>query len=441
MMTKDQAQKLTSAILAFSQFKDCTVAISESEDAHLRFANNGVTTSGSTLLRTITISSTREGKTGTVQVTATDDAALRDAVKKSEDLAAVNPANPENLDPIGPQTYSIEENWDEATAQAHTDVMGPQVKKIIDAAVERKLIAAGFFERSASVDAIANKKGNFGFSRNTDSRLSTTVRNAQGTSSGWAGQPSVKIKGIDGLALGMRAIAKCQAWTNPVRLEPGQYTVVLEPTAAADLLRTLAFQLQARPADEGRSVFSKKGGGNLIGDKLFPNYVNLSTDPSDKRFPSYPWSSGDLPNKRVAWVENGVLKNLAYDRYWASKTGKEPTPFANSLVLQGGEETLDSLIQSTERGLLVTRFWYLRPMSPRTGQFTGLTRDGLFLIENGKVTKAVTNLRFNESPVRLLQNAERLGKPERAQGAEGAAMVVPPIRAKNFTFSSISDAV
>ena len=441
MLTKTQAQALLSGVLKHSKFTDCTVSIAESDDAHLRFANNGVTTSGNSLRRTVTISSTREGKTGLVRLTEVDEAKLRDAVRRSEDLADTNPANPENMPPLGPQAYPDQNHWDDATAKAHTDVMGPQVKKIIDAAVSRKLVAAGFFERSANVVAFGNKAGNFGYGRNTDSRLTTTVRTPDGSASGWAGQPSLHITEIDGAPLGLRAIAKCQAWKTPVRLEPGQYTVILEPTAATDLLSLLPTVLNARAADEGRSIFSKKGGGNAAGDKLFPDFVTLRNDPADPRFPSFPWSSQLLPNTPVAWVENGVLKNLVYDRYWASKTNKPVTPVPDSMVLQGGDDSLDALIKGTDRGLLVTRFWYLRFVSVRTGQVTGLTRDGLFLIEDGKISKAVTNLRFNESPVRLLQNIEKIGKPERAQGAEGESMIVGPIKARNFTFSSVSDAV
>jgi predicted Zn-dependent protease len=135
------------------------------------------------------------------------------------------------------------------------------------------------------------------------------------------------------------------------------------------------------------------------------------------------------------------VKNLFYDRYWARKAEKEPTPFPASLILEGAEGTASDLIKETQHGLLVTRFWYVRMVNPQTVQLTGLTRDGLFLIENGKVTKPVVNFRFNESPVRLLQNVVKLGKPVRASGAEGRGMIAPPILAKDFNFSSISDAV
>jgi predicted Zn-dependent protease len=148
-----------------------------------------------------------------------------------------------------------------------------------------------------------------------------------------------------------------------------------------------------------------------------------------------------MPAGRVAWIEQGVVKNLFYDRYWARKAGRAPTPAPTNLVLEGGGKTLDELIASVERGLLVTRFWYIRSVNPQTVQLTGLTRDGLFLIKDGKISSPVMNFRFNESPVRLLQNTIAMGGAIRVRGGEGQGMLAPPIVAKDFPFTSISDAV
>src|SRR5690606_21865403 len=149
--------------------------------------------------------------------------------------------------------------------------------------------------------------------------------------------------------------------------------------------------------------------------------------------------------ERTVWIENGVVNNLAYDRYWAEKQGKKPTPLIGSLRMSGGDQSVDEMIASTRRGILVTRFWYIRPVDPRTILYTGLTRDGTFLIENGKITRAVKNLRFNESPIFMLNNLEALGRPERVSASEsgsvGFAVVVPPIKARDFTFTSLSDAI
>ena len=313
------------------------------------------------------------------------------------------------------------------------------MRAVIEGARAKNLVAAGFFERDATVVAIANKNGLFAFERSTDSRLSSTVRTPDGGSSGWASRQSPDITKVDGSAVAAAAIGKCDRWRNPKRLEPGNYTVVLEPTAVSDLIGLIGFN--ARTAEEGRSFLSKKGGGTLLGEKLFLEFITLRSDPFDRRIRGTVIGLGGLPAAPVTWIEKGMVKNLHYGLYWAMQTGKQPTPTAGYFLLEGGTDSLDSLISSVERGLLVTRFWYLRVVNPQTLQYTGLTRDGLFLIEKGKITSPVGNFRFNESPVRLLQNVLKMGVPERAQGGEGAGMIAPQLIVKDFPFTSISDAV
>lgn len=441
MLTREQAQKLADKILSFSKLPDCGVAIREDEEAYVRFAVNSVTTSGFSVDRNVTISSSIDGKTGTIRTSGFDDAGLKAAVARSEELAKISPVNQEYVEPLGPQKYPEMDHWDEQTALARGPVLVPHVKAVLDNAAQRKLVAAGLVTRVATVSAIANKAGNFGYGRWADSRLSATMRTPDGSSSGWASQPVSRIAAMNGADVGARAAEKCLRWKSPVRLDPGKYSVVLEPTAVSDLMSLVAFSFSARQAEEGRSFLSKKGGGAYLGEKLFPEYITLYSDPFDKRMPVAPWALNGLPAQKMAWIEKGVIRNLSYDRYWARKTGKPATSTLTSLILEGGQGSVTDLIRNCERGLLVTRFWYIRPVNPQTLQLTGLTRDGLFLIENGQVAKPVVNLRFNESPVRLLQNARKLGAAVRARGGEGAGLVAPPILADNFTFTSVSDAV
>jgi len=441
MFTREQARKLAEKVLSFSTFPECSVMLSSSEEVNVRFANNGVTTSGFTVERSVAVSSTRDRKTGASTTTQIDDDSLRAVVKRSEELAAIAPANPEHVPPLEKQEYPPIDKFDEETARARSPLMIPQIRAIIEAAAGKKLVAAGFFERSASASATANKNGLFAFGRTADSRISTTVRTLDGTSSGWAAQPSLRISEIDGAMLAERAIARCLQWRNPVRLEPGKYTVVLEPTAVSDLLSMMGLAFSARAAEEGRSFLSKKGGGTYVSEKLFPEIVTLRSDPFDPRLPAMPWSGEGLPTRRMTWIDKGVVQNLFYDRYWAAKAGKRPTPFPAALVLDGAGAEVEDLIRSVQRGLLVTHFWYIRVVNPQTLQLTGLTRDGLFLIENGKVTAPVMNFRFNESPVRLLQNTQKLGRATRTRGFEGGSMLAPPLVSADFTFTSVSDAV
>jgi predicted Zn-dependent protease len=441
MLTREQAQKLAEKILSFSKLDDCGVSIDETERAHIRFANNGVTTTGLALMREITISSTRDGRTGTVEVSEIDDAALKAAVAQSEEIAAISPVNQEYVEPLGPQKYAEVPPPDEATANARGPVLVERVRAVMDRAAKDKLLAAGLMSRTSTVSVIANKAGNFGYGTSADAALSTTIRRPDGSSSGYASQPSSRIADIRGAEVGERAAQKCLRWTKPVRLEPGRYEVVLEPTAVSDLVERLGFQMQARAAEEGRSVFSKTGGGSLLGDKTFPEAVTLRSDPFDARYSGALWAAGGLPNRRVVWIDKGVVRDLWTDRYWAKKTNRQPTPNPAFLVLEGGSASLEDLIATTKRGLLVTRFWYIRPVNPRTGQLTGLTRDGLFLIEDGKVTQPAVNMRFNESPFRLLKNVKQLGRAVRCRGGEGFGMIAPAVRATDFNFTSISDAI
>jgi|SRR5579862_50459 len=453
MLTREQAQKLTEKALSFSTFPECDISVNSSEHAFIRFALNDVTTSGFTVQQSMSISSVRDGKSGSTRVDEFDDDSLREAVKRTERLAEIAPPNPERVPPIEKQKYPETENYAASTASARNQAMIPHIRAIIDGARTKKLVAAGFFERSADTAAIANKQGNFGYGRVTDAYLSTTVRNAEGTSSGWASQPAVLIESIDGALAAKTAVDKCLRWKEPKRLDPGKYTVVLEPTATGDLVQMVGFSLQARAAEEGRSFMSKKGGGTLAGEKLFPDYITLRSDPFNKLYSVLPWGGGGgfgfggggggggLPAAPMAWIENGVVKNLVYDRYWAAKAGKEPTPFPNRLVLEGSNKSLADLIATVDRGLVVTRFWYIRVVNQQTAQATGLTRDGVFLIEQGKVTSPVMNFRFNQSPVEMLKNTVAMGKPVRVRGGEGGGMIAPPIVVKDFSFTSISDAV
>jgi predicted Zn-dependent protease len=307
------------------------------------------------------------------------------------------------------------------------------------------------------VTAIGNKGGLFGYHDSADSQLTTTIRMADGSSSGWAGQPSTKLSEIDSGKLASQAIEKCLRWKNPQRIEPGNYTVVLEPTACGDLVRLMMGAFSARNTEEGRTFLSKRGGGTSLGEKAFPDFVTIRSDPFDPRQPSSPWTGDLLPTRAVTWVDKGVIANLAYDRYWATKTGKTPTPGAGGggggggngggggggggLIMEGGEKSIEQLIASVDRGLLVTHFWYIRGVNQQTLQQTGLTRDGLFLIENGKITTPIMNFRFNESPVRMLKNTKMLGPAMRVRGLEGGMMISPAIVAADFPLTSISDAI
>jgi predicted Zn-dependent protease len=455
MFNRDEAQKIAQKVIGYSTYPECQVTVTASEQAYTRFANNGITTASLGLRQNVSITVTRDARTGSYGADDLDDVSLRSAVKKAEELANLAPPNSERLASLGPQQYPRTFDLDERTAKARAPEMIPHVKTIIDIALKQKLVAAGLIERTHRVTAVANKTGLFGFHEAADSQLTTTVRMPDGSSSGWAGQPSTRIAELDSAKLGAVASEKCARWKNAQKIDPGNYTVVLEPTAAADIVRLIESGFSGRNTEEGRTFLSKRGGGTMLGEKLFPEYITLRSDPFDPRQPSSPWTGDLLPTKAITWIDKGAVANLAYDRYWATKTGKQPTPGAGggrggggggfggggSLQLDGTDIALDSLIGGVERGLLITHFWYIRGVNPQTLQQTGLTRDGVFLIENGKITTPVMNFRFLESPVRLLKNTMKLGQAVRVRGLEGGMMIAPALVATDFPLPSISDAI
>jgi predicted Zn-dependent protease len=229
---------------------------------------------------------------------------------------------------------------------------------------------------------------------------------------------------------------------NPQPVEPGRYTVILEPQAVGDLVQRAGNALNARTAEEGRSPFSKRGGGSRVGERIVDERVSLFSDPTDPQLLSPPFDDQGLALTRQTWIENGVLKTLAYSRFWATRQNRPPTGSADALKLTGGTSSVAEMIRTTPRGLLVTRFWYIRPVDPRTLLLTGLTRDGTFLIEDGRIAKPVQNLRFNESPLFMLNNVEMVGRPERIAGTEsGGNIVLPALKVREFNFTSVSEAV
>jgi predicted Zn-dependent protease len=217
--------------------------------------------------------------------------------------------------------------------------------------------------------------------------------------------------------------------------------VVLEPAAVAELLRFLVTSFDARQADEGRSFFSRKGGGTRVGEKLYSDAVTLVSDPADPAAPGAPFDAEGLPRGPAVWIENGVQKQLEVSRFWARKTGVAATAEPHVYHLKGGTAaSVDELVRGTKRGLLVTRFWYSRWLDRQTALATGLTRDGTFLVENGEIVGPVNNFRWNESAAALLRNVEAMTR-ESVLTPMTDDLVVPAMRVAEFNMASVSEAV
>ena len=451
--TREEAKELAGRILSYAKVAECEVWLEASQAGHTRFAANDITTSGSARDLTIAIVSRAAGRTGTVRVNDTEPAALKTAVARSEEVMAAANVDPEWVEGLTPQKYPEIKGVHPATSKAGANERKSGVQAALELARAQNLDASGYSETTSRWSAHASKKGNFGFFAATSAEFSTTMRTPDGTGSGWAGLEAPDFASIPAAELARRAAKKAVDSTKPRDLEPGRYTVVFEPRAVADLLGNLAGALARRAADEGRSFFAKPGGGTRIGEKVFAESVTIRSDPFDPRLSGRPWLGGagggflgfggfgganvaGLPTRRTTWVEKGVVKTLSIDRYWAMKTSEEPLPYSGNLVMDGGTGTVEDLVAGTDRGLLVTRFWYIRTVNPQTVQMTGLTRDGVWLIEKGKVVAPVNNFRFNDSPVNLLKNVEAM-----SAAVSTGDMVVPGIRARDFHFTSKSDAV
>ncbi|HEX2076382.1 MAG TPA: TldD/PmbA family protein [Longimicrobium sp.] len=443
-LTRADAEALAQKVLSFSTADEARVNINSGSEGNTRFAVNQVSTSGDAYDANITVTSAFGRKVASATTNRFDDESLRQVVQTSERLARLVPEDPEYLGELPPQEYLPVEPFFDSTANLTPEQRARAVMEVTAPAQRQNLISTGFLAHFTGSNTVANRKGLFGYARATGISFTTTVRTPDGTGSGWAGGGENDVGLMNFAELGERAIRKAELSRNPRAVEPGEWTVILEPTAVANLVNLMMFGMNARNADEGRSFFSKPGGGNKIGEKIVDERVTITTNPADPRTAVIPFNGEGLPNRPMTWIENGTVANLVYNRFWAQRNNRQPTGFPAAYRMTGGNATMEEMIRSTDRGLLVTRLWYIRAVDPRTILFTGLTRDGTFLIENGRITSAVKNLRWNESPIFLLNNIEMMSEPVRVNAAEdgaGGAVMVPAIKARDFTFTSLSDAV
>ena len=438
VLTREDAENLIARTTKFSKADAIRVNLQSTRESNVRFAANQMSTAGSSTTTTIRIQSVFGKRKASVVTNSRTDDGLRRAVEQSEALARLAPEDPEYLGELGPQQYVAVPAWFDATAALSAEERAKAaLTALAPARSANDLTVAGFLVTRARATAIGNNAGLFAYHGSTDANYTVTARTNDGTGSGWAGAAGNDWATLDFAAVAKRAIEKARGSRNPVGLEPGRYTVVLEPDATNDLVPLMAGALQARAAEEGRSAFAKGGGATRVGEKIVDERVTLLSDPADPLILATPFDTDGMPLGRQTWIERGVLKQLAYSRFWASKQGKTPTGGAASLRLDGGTESLDQIIAGTERGVLVTHCWYIRAVDQRTLVHTGLTRDGTFLIENGKLARSIKNFRFNESPLFMLNNLDAIGRPVRTAGGDA----MPAIRVRDFSFTSLSDAV
>jgi predicted Zn-dependent protease len=440
----DEARDLCELVLGLARADQTRVTVNSGWRGFTRTATNRITTAGGSTNTTVRVMSVFGKRVASVTTNNLDRSGLEQAVAESEALARLSPEDPEYLPELGPQEYENVEGYYSRTGGLAPVTRAESMAVALEAARESDTVAAGFMDVRAGAEALATSNGLFGYHPSTGVASTLTVRTPDGQASGWAGDEAADWTSIESERIAADAVRKCLEWRGTTTLDAGEYDVVLEPTAVGMLMRNMRNTFNARTADEGRSYFSR-GGGTRLGERVFDSKITIRSDPGARDAETSPFIGDGSPVRPEVWVENGVLKALSYSRSWADRQGVEPRPAPQNLIMAGGDATVEEMIASTARGVLITRFWYIRGLNPRTMSYTGLTRDGTFLIENGRISRPVNNFRFNQSMVSLLQNVEMLGRPTRVAASENssvsAPIVVPALKIREFNLASVSDAI
>lgn len=422
--------------------EEAEVHVDEVADALTRFANNGIHQNVSEHVLTVSVRTVIEGRTARATTNRLDEDSLRAAVEASLSLAHSQPKNPRLLPVPGKQRYARVNRFINATAKLTPEDRARAVRRPCDLAVKKGQVAAGIFASGQRQTAMGNSRGLFAAYRETHSQFSITMQEDPAAS--WAKANSADVRAYDPQKLAERASEKAHLAVNAKELAPGRYTVILEPAAVLDLVGFLFYDFAATALEDKRSCLTER-----MGKPLFGQNISITDDVFHPLQQGAPFDGEGIPRQRVQLVEGGVPKNLVYSRAAAKAAGKKPTGhgFAlpnefgeapMNLVFSGGDAPPEKMVATTDRGLLVIRLWYIREVDPYEKVMTGMTRDGLFLVEKGRVTGAVRNFRFNQSLIEMLKNVEMLGPAVRATGEEAFEMVVPAMKVRWFHFSEVT---
>lgn len=372
MLAPDDLKSIASKIISGFNAETCSVSIWGGNTLNFRFARNEATTNGAVSSVGASIQSSFGKKSGSATVNSLDDAALEQARARSEEIARLTPENPEFMPPLGEQTYEPEgARFDVATAFTQAGGLAHAAKAAIAEGRGHEVDIAGYIESNCGFRALMNSAGLFAYDRGTGAELTVTARNRLRPWSGWAGTSQNRFLALDAVGLGDRAVKKALFPGDPADLDPGAYTVILEPAAVADLVLALVRNMDARSADEGRSFLAKPGGGTQLGERLLNEAVTITSDPADPHAPETLYGEDGIPKRRTVWFGGGVARTMSYSRFWAEKTGRDPVPRASNVSMAGGAASIDDMIREVKRGILVTRLWYVNTVDPRTLLSTG----------------------------------------------------------------------
>jgi len=421
---------------------DVEVMMGVGSHALTRFANNTIHQNVAERGGYISVRALVDGRTARANTNRLDPESIRRVTQDAIAITRLQAVDPELLPLADPQPCPAVHRFFDSTAGSTPISRARAVKAAIEVAEPESLTAAGIYSATQSTLALLNSRGLFDYYSETMAQFSITVMGAD--SSGWAKASACDAAALDSLALARSAAAKASGSTGPREMPPGRYTVILEPAAVLDLVGQMFGDFSATAIADERSFLTGRTQERLFGDN-----ISIADDVYHAAQSGAPFDGEGVPRKKLTLVEGGVVRQVAYSRQAAHKAGVEPTghgfPLPNELgeapmniVMAGGDTTVEQMIASTDHGLLVTRLWYIREVDPYQKIMTGMTRDGTFLIEGGRIAGGVRNFRFNQSLVELLSNVEALSAAVRASGEEAFDMVVPAMKAHNFHFTEVT---
>lgn len=457
MLDQSKAHSIFDRVKKFSSTEELEIIFASTNYSLTRFANNTIHQNVAEINEAASIRVAIDGKTARATTNRFDDDGLKRAVQSAENIARVQESNPDLLPvPSAAEAKSdgAADRWFEQTAAITPADRAEAVGQIVATAKKNALTTAGIYSSAESTEGIINSKGLSAFHRRTSAEVSITML-AQ-DSSGWQKSNSPDVKDVQHLRLAEIAAQKARDSRAPAELAPGKYTVVLEPAAVLDLVGFMFWDFGGLAILDQRSFLN-----NRIGTRLFGENITIVDDVYHPLQSGAPFDGEGVQRTKVTLVDHGIIKNLVYARAtaarmrnseYAEKVGHiEVTghgfPLPNEMgempsnivfITPGSEQTVEQMIAGTDRGILITRLWYIREVDPYEKILTGMTRDGTFLIENGKVKQGIRNFRFNQSLIEMLSNVEAMGQAVRASGEESFDMVVPAMKVRDFNFTEVT---
>ena len=440
LFSEERAISLLESIVAQSQSDGVFVSLQAGESALSRFSENQIGQNITKNYFNLKITSYFGKRTASSSTTESSPEALRETLRRSEELARFAPEDPEWMPLLSPQTYDERiPAFDEGTATLSPRERGERVNRVCTLSRNAQMEGSGTLSTEVGISAIGNSLGLRGCDRTTEADFSFTARGKNGSS--WGNRTAFAIADLPLVTETEATLDRAQQAQNPRDISPDVYPVIFAPSAFAKLLAWTIWNMDARAADEGRSFMSRtdevgKPIGNRVGEPLFSPLLQVRRDPAHPLLQTQTFFKSGLPNAPLEIIRQGVPQTVAYNRYWAQKQDRSPTGILFPFVMEGSDRTLTDLIATTERGIFVNRVWYVGYVNPRTLEVTGMTRDGTFWIENGRISHPVKNLRFNHCLPDMLRDIDDLTSVRRC-----GEYVVPGVRVKAFNFSSITDSI